>query len=321
MRRNPRPRSRGLALGAMVVSIALLAAACGSSRKPATSATTTSPGSTTPGSAAPAEHGKIVVGEKDFPGAQLLSELYGQALAAKRWTVSYKNLGATEVTYAALRKGQIDLYGEYQGTLLTYLKGAPTGDAAATNAALQPKVTADGIKASTASTAVDVNGFYVTKETATKYSLSKLSDLKAAASKLMFGGPAECQTRPLCLGTTEHQLYGLNFKTVKKLDPGGPITNKALKDGSIDVGLLFTGSSVIDPDFQLLTDDKGLQPADNAIAVWRTAVDNADLRAVVDAVNAKLDTAAYNEMALKIFNDKADPKDVAKDWLATNGLT
>jgi len=314
MRRNPRQRFRGLALGAMLISLTLLAAACGSSSKSSGGDVTT-----TSGGAAAVK--KIVVGEKDFDGAKLLSELYGQALAAKGFTVSYKNLGPTEVTYAALKNGQIDLYGEYQGTLLTYLKGAPTGDASATNAALQPKVAADNIKASTASTALDVNGFYVTKETAAKYNLSKVSDLKSVASKLTFGGPAECETRPLCLGDTEKTLYGLNFKTVKKLDASGPITNKALKDGSIDVGILFTGSSVIDPDFVLLKDDKGLQPADNAIAVWRTAVDSPDLDAVINDVNGKLDTAAYNEMALKIFNDKLDPKDVAKEWLAKNGLS
>jgi len=107
---------------------------------------------------------------------------------------------------------------------------------------------------------------------------------------------------------------------VKKLDTGGPITGKALKDGSIDVGLLFTGSSVIDADFVLLTDDKGLQPADNAIAVWRSTVDSPALVPVIDAVNAKLDTAAYNELALKIFNDKLDPPAVAADWLSLNGL-
>ena len=63
------------------------------------------------------------------------------------------------------------------------------------------------------------------------------------------------------------ELYGLNFKEVKKLDVGGPITVKALKDGDIQVGLLFTGSSVIDPDFVLLQDDKLLQPADNGSGV------------------------------------------------------
>ena len=309
MRRNPRPRFRGLALGAMLVSLALVLAACGSSSKPS---------STTGSTVAPDT--KIVVGQKDFAGAQLLSQLYGQALAAKGFKVSYKNLGPTEVTYKALKNGQIDLYGEYQGTLLTYLKGTPTGDAATTNTGVQAKVAADQIKASSASTAVDVNGFYVKKETATQYNLTTLSSLTAVASKLTFGGPAECADRPLCLGTTEQQLYNLKFKTVKKLDAGGPITNKALKDGSIDVGLLFTGSSVIDPDFVLLTDDKGLQPADDAIAVWRTAVDSPALDAVINAVNAKLDTAAYNEMALKIFNDKADPAAVARDFITQHEL-
>jgi osmoprotectant transport system substrate-binding protein len=306
MRRNPRPRYPGLALGAMLVSLALVLAACGSSSKPSSSTT--------------ASKTKIVVGQKDFAGAQLLSQLYGQALAAKGFQVTYKNLGPTEVTYPALKNGQIDLYGEYQGTLLTYLKGTPTGDPATTNAGVQAKVAADGVKASSASTALDVNGFYVSKATATKYNLSKLSDLTAVAPGLTFGGPPECGARPLCLGATEQQLYNLKFKTVKKLDAGGPITNKALKDGSIDVGLLFTGSSVIDSDFVLLTDDKGLQPADDAIAVWRTAVDSAALDAAINAVNAKLDTAAYNGMALKIFNDKQDPSAVAKAFLTQNGL-
>ena len=309
MRRNPRPRFTGLALGAMLLALALVLAACGSSSK-----------SGSPTSSSVPANSKIVVGEKDFAGAQLLSQLYGQALAAKNFKVTYKNLGPTEVTYPALKNGQIDLYGEYQGTLLTYLKGTPTGDAATTNAGLQAKVTADSIKASSASTALDVNGFYVKKETATRLNLTKLSDLTAVAPQLTFGAPDVCEQRPLCLGATEQQLYNLKFKTVKKLDSGGPITTKALQDGSIDVGLLFTGSSVIDPDFQLLTDDKGLQPADDAIAVWRTAVDSPALDAVINAVNAKLDTAAYNEMALKIFNDKQDPSAVAKDWLTQNGL-
>ena len=100
---------------------------------------------------------------------------------------------------------------------------------------------ADSIVASSPSSAVDVNAFYVTKETATKYHLTKISDLKAIAGQLVFGGTPECADRPLCLGTTEQQLYDLKFKTVKKLDEGGPITDSALKDGDIQVGLLFSG--------------------------------------------------------------------------------
>ena len=310
MQSKPRQRFRGLALGAMVVSIVLFAAACGSDKSKGGSA-----GGTT------ATATKIVVGEKDFPAAQLVSELYGQALAAKGFKVSFKAVGPTEQTYAALKKGDIDLYGEYQGTLLTFLKGTPSGDAAAVNAALQAKVKADGIVASTASSAVDVNAFYVTKATQQQYNLTTISDLKPVANKLVFGGPPECETRPLCLGDTEKQLYGLQFKEVKKLDPGGPITVKALQDGDIQVGLLFTGSSVIDPDFVMLQDDKNLQPADNAIAVWRAKVDSPALKAVIDAVNAKLTTAEYNKLNAEISGDqKLDPKDAASQWLKDQGL-
>ncbi|MDQ1532861.1 MAG: osmoprotectant transport system substrate-binding protein [Actinomycetota bacterium] len=310
MQSKPRQRFRGLALGAMVVSIVLFAAACGSDKSKGGSAGSTTAAAT-----------KIVVGEKDFPAAQLISELYGQALAAKGFKVSFKAVGPTEQTYAALKKGDIDLYGEYQGTLLTFLKGTPSGDAAAVNAALQAKVTADGVVASTPSSAVDVNAFYVTKATQQQYNLTTISDLKPVANKLVFGGPPECETRPLCLGATEKQLYGLQFKQVKKLDPGGPITVKALKDGDIQVGLLFTGSSVIDPDFVMLQDDKHLQPADNAIGVWRSSVDSPELKAVIDAVNAKLTTAEYNKLNAEISGDqKLDPKDAASQWLKDQGL-
>src|SRR4051794_19549235 len=99
MRRNPRRRYPGLALGAMLIALALFLAACGSSSKSESSPSTTAAPATT----------KIVVGQKDFAGAVLLSQLYGQALAAKGFTVTYKNLGPTEVTYPALKSGTIDL--------------------------------------------------------------------------------------------------------------------------------------------------------------------------------------------------------------------
>jgi len=86
------------------------------------------------------------------------------------------------------------------------------------------------------------------------------------------------------------------------------------------VGLLFTGSSVIKPDYVLLEDDKGLQPADNPIAVVRENANTTELADVVRSVNEKLTTEAYNEMALRVFNDKEDPATVAGDWLRKEGL-
>ena len=263
----------------------------------------------------------LTVGAKNFSGAQVLSQAYAQALEAKKYDINFKdNIGATEIVFPALKNGDLDGYADYQGTLLTYLGGTPTGSSSQTYKLLQAKLQGTGIVASMPAPAVDVNGFYVTKTTAKKYKLTKVSDLTKVASKLTFGGPPECETRPLCLGTTSQQLYNLKFSSVKKLDVGGPITVKALEDGDIDVALLFTGSSVIPKDAVLLTDDKALQPADNPVFLVKKDKATAATMKTLNAVSAKLTTAAYNKMSLDISENKQDPTDVAAAFLKKNGL-
>jgi len=271
--------------------------------------------------AASAQSKSLTVGSKDFSGAQAISQAYGQALENKGYDITFKdNLGATEIVYAALQNGDLDGYADYQGTLLTYLGGTPTGDSAETYKALQDKLKGTDITVSKPAPAVDVNGFYVSKATAKKHKLKTVSDLAKVAPDLTFGGPAECEERPLCLGTTSQELYGLDFSEVKKLDAGGPITVQALEDGDIDVALLFTGSSVIPKDAVLLKDDKGLQPADNPVFVINKDKANAATLKVLNAVSAKLNTAAYNKMSLDISENKEDPSDVAAAFLKKNGL-
>jgi osmoprotectant transport system substrate-binding protein len=303
---------RALATVAFASAVAVVLAACGSS--------SSGKKSSSAGAATPTK--SLTVGSKNFGGAEVLSHLYGGALAAKGYKITYKdNIGASEIIYKALQNGDIDLYGEYQATLLeTILKGTPTADRMTTYDALKAKLPSD-LVATTPAEALDVNGFYVLKTTADKYHLKTMSDLKPVASQLVFGGPPECQDRDLCLGPKEQQLYGLQFKDVKKLDAGGPVTNKALDDGTIQVAELFTGSSVIKSDYVLLQDDKGLQAADNPIALVRKSVDSAQLNSIIDAVNAKLTTEAYRDMALKVQNDKQDPAAVAEAFLKDNGLT
>jgi osmoprotectant transport system substrate-binding protein len=306
--RKGRMRFSGRALGAMLVGFVLVLAACSSD-------------SSNSSGSAKATKSTLIVGSKDFAGAQILSQAYGQTLADKGYKITYKdNIGPTETVFPLLENGDIDLYGEFSGTFLLYLKGEATADGAANFAAVQDKLAGKDVVAVGPATAVDLNGFYVLKKTAKKYNLKTMSDLVAVAPQLVFGGTPECLDRDLCLGPKEQQLYGLKFKEVKKLDAGGPVTNSALDNGTIDVGLLFTGSSVIKPDYVLLKDDKGLQPADNPIALVRKPKATAEVKQILTTVNAKLDTAAYNEMALKVFNDKEDPATVVTQWLTDVGL-
>ena len=268
-----------------------------------------------------AQSSSLNMAAKNFPGAQVLSQVYGQALAARGAHVTFADrVGATEVVFPALQAGTYDAYADYQGTLLTYLGGEPTSKTAATHAALVEKLRGTGITVSSPAPAVDVNGFYVMRTTAARYHLSKVSDLRKVAPRLRIGGPPECLLRPLCLGDKSQRAYGLRFRTIVPFDPDTQATARALRRGTIDVAVLFTGSSVIPDDAVLLRDDKGLQPADNPVLVMRAAVATPETQEVVDRVSEKITTSTYNGMSLAVSRDERDPTEVAARFLSEHGL-
>ena len=262
----------------------------------------------------------LTVGSQNFPGAQVLSQAWAQALKAKGYDITFKDsLGPREVVVPALKNGQLDAESEFQGTLLTFLGGTPTTNSQSTYKALVAKLAGTGLVASAPAPAVDVNGFFVLKGTASKYKLKTVSDLAKVAPKLSFGGPQECELRPLCLGTTEQHLYGLKFKDVKKLDSGGPITVSSLTNGDIDVGLLFTGESV-PKGAVLLADNKNLQPSDNPVFLIRKDKATSALLKIVDGVSAKITTQALSAMVSQVQDQKQDPATVAANFLKKNKL-
>ena len=300
-----RMRFPGRTLGAMLIGLTLVVATAGLS------------------SAAPAQRskGSLTMGSKNVAGDQILGQVYGQALENAGWDVSFKeNLGSTEVVFAALQSGDIDLYPEYLNTVVQFLGGSGGAEVNGVDTELKGLLSGMGIVSTTPAPAVDVNGFYVTKKTANRYKLKTVSDLAPVANRLTFGGPPECEQRPLCLGNVSQELYGLQFKEVKKLDVGGPVTVKALEDGDIQVGILFTGSSVIPKDAVLLKDDKGLQGADNPLVLVREDKNSSELDAAINKVSAKITTKQYRRMTLDVTNKKEDPADVAKNFVKNNKL-
>jgi osmoprotectant transport system substrate-binding protein len=258
---------------------------------------------------------------KNFPGAQVMSQVYGQAMAGQGAHVTFADdVGPTEAVFPLVQAGTYDAYVDYQGTLLTYLGGRPTASSSKTHAALLEKLQGTGLTVSEPAPAVDVNGFYVTRKTAKKHRLSTVSDLVKVAPELTIGAPPECPIRPLCLGAASKRVYGLDFAKVVPIDPSGTATQRALRRGDIDVAVLFTGSSVLPADAVLLRDDKGLQPADNPVLVMREAAATADTRRVADQVSATITTEAYNELSLAISRGRQDPTEVAARFLAEHDL-
>ena len=140
----------------------------------------------------------------------------------------------------------------------------------------------------------------------------------ALASTFVFGAPPDCATNKFCaIGLKS--VYGIQFKEVKSLDYGGPITVAALKSGSIQVGELFS-TAVYDPDFVVLVDDKHLEAADAITPVVRTAVATDDVKNLLNGVSAKLTTAGILALNKQVDIDKQDVSTVAKSFLQSNGL-
>jgi osmoprotectant transport system substrate-binding protein len=271
------------------------------------------------GNGGPTSKGTLTVAGFNFPESSILAEIYGQALAHDGYTITYKLLlGNREVVAPALESGQIDLYPGYAATDLEYYNkgaGEANGDAAATTAKLNSHLQALGLTALTPSAAVDQNAFAVTTDTQKKYNLTKLSDLAPIGGQLTLGAGPECPTRPFCqpgLKTT----YGINFKAFKPLDTDGPLTRAAFKNGSIDVGLVFSSDGDLNSlGLVVLRDDKHLENADNVLPILRQAAASTEVTTVLNAIDAKLTTADLVTLNSQVSGQHLDADAVAKTWL------
>ncbi|MFE4970728.1 ABC transporter substrate-binding protein [Kitasatospora sp. NPDC056651] len=309
-------RSRRAVVLGTLAALALGATACGSSGDNplggGSSATTSATGSGGSGGSG----STVVVGSANFPENVLLGSIYSQALKAKGVKVEEKfNIGSREVLYGQLQSGNLTVLPEYNGSLLAYLDAKTTAVTTQdVNAALTKTLPATlGILDS--SPAEDKDSLSVSQETADKYGLKSIADLAAKAGELTIGGPPEFKSR------REQQLkdvYGLTFKEWK---PTGDATANALKDGSVQVGNVFTTDpKIVQYKLVPLADPKDIFGAQNVTPLVNKAGVDATATAALNAVSAKLDTAGLTTLMKRVSVDKEDPSTVAKDWLKSNGL-
>jgi osmoprotectant transport system substrate-binding protein len=284
---------------------------------------TTSFGQTDPLGAAPAartDTSTIIVGSADFPESQLLATIYAKALAAKGIKVETKlSIGSREVYIPALLDGSIDLLPEYAGATLSYLDKNATAHAPADVAAALKAALPKGVSMLTPSEAQDSDGVAVTRATAEKYKLKTSADLAPVASELVLGGPPEWKTRKEgIIGLKD--IYGLEFKSFKSLDVGGPLTLSALVNDQVQAANLFsTDPAIAANDLIILEDVKNLFPAQNIVPVIATPKVSDVVTTTLNAVSAALTTKDLIVMNGRLANhDSFDV--VAEEWLTAHKL-
>jgi osmoprotectant transport system substrate-binding protein len=294
----------------------LLVTACGSSSDP-----TSNPPAGGGGSSSAAPTDTIVVGSANFQENVVLANIYAGALKAKGVKVTTKlNIGSRETYIPAVKDGSIDLIPEYSGVLLQYFdKGATAVSATDVYAALQAATPAP-LTVLTQSAAEDKDAIVVTKETAAKYNLKSIADLAAVASKLTLGAPPEFQTRTDGIPGLQ-KTYGVKFKTFKKLDAGGPLTQNALKNGQIDAGDIFTTDPLIDKNgWVVLEDPKNLYTAQNVLPLINSSKASPAVKSSLNAVSAKLTTDDLVKLNEQVSLEKQNAETVAQKWLSDAGL-
>ncbi|OIJ96883.1 ABC transporter substrate-binding protein [Streptomyces colonosanans] len=266
----------------------------------------------------------VVVGSNNFAESILIADIYGEALKAKGVKVTYKpNIGSRETTYGLLKSGSITVLPEYNGALLAYFdKNAAPKTLAETTAAINAKLDAK-LTLLDPAPAQDKDSVTINAATAKKYNLtdkSSIADLKPIAKDLVIGASPEFQTRKQGLEGLK-TVYGVEFKSFKALDAGGPLTQAALTKNAVQAADLFTTDPTISKEkFVVLQDPENLFGLENVQPlVYKSGLPKEGVDAL-NAVSAKLDTAALLSLDAQVQLDNKDPLDVAKAWLKSAGL-
>lgn len=307
-------------LAAVLAVLMLAVTACGAGDDPL--ATKESPSSDSGGGGGSAT---VVVGSANFPESELLAEMYSQALEAEGLKIQRQfNIGARELYLKALEDGSIDLLPEYNGALLSAL----SPDGVAPQGVTSPeevydemvKVLPEGIIALEQAEAEDKDTLSVTQETAQKYDLATIEDLAGVAEQLSVAAGPEFAERYQGLVGLE-DLYGITFKKFVPLDAGGPLTLDALLSGQVDVANIFSTNSAIETEnLVVLEDTKNLYLAENIVPIIRESKTNDEINAALNEVSAVLTTDNLTEALARVTVDKMSSADVAKQFLADNGV-
>jgi len=273
-----------------------------------------------------AQDDAIVISGKKWTEQYILPHILEEYIKAK---TDYKvrvdeGIGETPILTKAIQKGDIDVYVEYTGTgLLTVLKDKYTPGM---DADLIYNKVKNGYDKKYQLEWLKPFGFENTyamalnPETYKKLNIKTVSELVSHSSDLVLGAPTDFYEREDGYPALS-KTYGLNFKSKESLDANLMYT--AVKEGDVQVIPAFTTDGRI-PRFHLgvLKDDKKYFPPYYAAPIVRkdTLEKYPKLEKVLNELEGKITNKDMAEMNARVDLDKADPKQVARDFLKKKGL-
>jgi len=263
----------------------------------------------------------IVVASKPFAESYLLAEMFAQLLEHHGVSVTrVQGLGSTEVVFAAVRSGSVDVYPEYTGTGLT----AVLNDQLAPEQRADPRAVFTHVSNAFASRFgvrwLPPLGFEntfamaVRPDTAQQYGLRSLSDLSRARANLRAGFTADFIDRPDGLRGLRTS-YSIDPASVQPLSPA--LKYQALASGSVDIIDGFSTDGLV-ARYQLvvLLDDRRFFPPYEAAAVLSArAAGQAEVVSALTLLSGKVSESTMRELNRRVEVDREDIAVVAASAL------
>lgn len=266
----------------------------------------------------------IRIGSKDFTEQHILANMFSDLIEDKTdITVDRKiNLGGTQVCFAALKSGDIDLYFDYSGTAYgDTLNYPPISDMEE----VYTTVKKDFKKLYNINVLKQMgfNNTYVlavTKETADKYNLSTISDLAKVGKDLKAGTTLEFLNRMDGIpGLTKH--YGFQFKDAIGLD-GSPRYIALMNEETNVVDAFSTDGLLKKFELVSLQDDKSFFPPYYAIPLMRDEIaeEYPELVPLIETLGDVLTDEVMVALNYKVDELQMEPSVVAREFLIENSF-
>lgn len=282
-----------------------------------------------------AANAQVVVSSKIDTEGGLLGNIISQVLQANGVAVTEKiQLGGTPVVRQAITAGEIDIYPEYTGNAAFFFEKAddPLWNDAAKAYAEAKKLDYDANKIVWLSPAPANNTWAVAvrKDVADANKLTTFSELGAyiaGGGAIKLAASAEFVSSPAALPKFQ-EVYGFTLKpdqlvTLSGGDTAATIAAAAQQTNGVNAAMVYgTDGGIAPSGLVVMTDDKGVQPVYEPAPIIREAVlqANPQIEELLKPVFAKLDLATLQTLNGRIQVGGEAAKDVAIDWLKTNGF-
>ena len=277
--------------------------------------------------------GPIIIGSQQYYSNEIIAELYAQMMEEAGLTITREyQIGQREVYLPELEAGKIHVIPEYGGNLLEYYSktsasGSPTATATPSRAAGDTASIQDtllrtlphSLTVLNPAEATDQDSLAVTRATAQAHSLTSIADLASLGRPITIAANSEFATRPYGPKGLK-AVYGVDASVTPVEDSGGPLTVKALTDGTVDVADIYSSDPAIGvKDLVILSDPQMLILPQNV-----TPLVSASLPAIaataINRVSALLTPDELRSLNQRSTGEKLSSKVIASDWLTSKKL-